>query len=736
MRIPQFRRRVPRVRQHDITDCGAACLASVAGHYGLRLPISRIRQYASTDRKGTNVLGLIEAATRLGFTAKGVRGPFESLAKIPLPAIAHVVVNERLQHYVVVYAVTKTHVVLMDPGDGRVHERTHKDFQKEWTGVLVLLVPGEQFQACDATTSLASRFWRLVRPHRSVMLQALVGAALYTVLGLSMAVYVQKIVDHVLVDGNRNLLNLMSVAMLVLLAAQVYLGSMKSFFLLRTGQRIDAQLILGYYTHLLKLPQRFFDTMRVGEIISRVNDAVKIRAFINDVSLELVVNVFVVLFSLSLMFVYSWKLALLMLAVVPLYAGLYGVTNRLNRKTQRGLMESAAELESQLVESLNAVATIKRFGLEPFANLKTETRFVRLLRGVYRSGTNAILSGNAAQLISRLATIVLLWMGAGLVIERALTPGELMSFYALIGYLTGPVMMLIGMNRTVQDALIAADRLFEIMDLEREEAGARVELTPDMIGDIRFQDVSFRYGSRVQVFDRLSLLIPRGRMTAVVGESGSGKSTLLSLLQNLYPLESGQIRIGDYDLRYVGNESLRRVVGVVPQQIDLFSGDVIDNVAVGEFEPDLRRVMDVARMLGITEFVEKLPNGFHTHLGENGATLSGGQRQRLAIARALYRQPEILILDEATSSLDSLSEQYVQTALRQLREQRKTVVVIAHRLSTVMHADKIVVLEAGAVVEEGTHAELLQREGCYFKLWQHQMPLALVPSPARLPLSA
>lgn len=711
-----------QIKQHDITDCGAACLASVAANYNFRLPIAKIRQYASTDKKGTNVLGMIEAAHKMGFDAKGVKGVFESLFKIPTPTIAHVVIKEVLHHFVVIYNVTSKHIEVMDPADGRMHKIDHETFKKQWTGVLILLAPNQGFKTGNEKISVRKRLWYLISPHRSIMAQALFGACIYTLLGLSTSIYVQKIVDHVLVEGNKNLLNLLSVIMIVLLLAQVFLGTIKTIFILKTGQKIDAQLILGYYKHLLKLPQHFFDTMRVGEIISRVNDAVKIRTFINDAAINLAVNIFIVIFSFALMFTYYWKLALIMLLIIPVYGLIYFITNKLNKRTQRKLMENAAELESQLVESLNAVGTIKRFGLERYANSKTEIRFVKLLKSVYQSGLNSTFSLNSSEFIARLFTIILLWAGAYYVVDNTITPGELLSFYAIIGYFTGPVGDLIGMNKTIQDALIAGDRLFELMDLEREDEEKRINLSAEMIEDIHFNDVHFRYGSRVTVFNQLNLDIPHGKVTAIVGESGSGKSTIVSLLQNLYPLTSGSITIGKYNLKYISNNSLRRMVSVVPQKIDLFAGNVIENIAVGDFEPDMKKIVNICLNLGIMEFIEKLPNGFNTYLGENGVNLSGGQKQRIAIARALYRDPEILILDEATSSLDSASEQYVQRCIQILKEKRKTIILIAHRLSTVVNADSIIVLEKGEVLAQGTHKTLYEQKSKYYNLWQQQIP--------------
>ncbi|MDR2805458.1 MAG: peptidase domain-containing ABC transporter [Dysgonamonadaceae bacterium] len=709
------------IKQQDITDCGAACLASVAAFYGLKLPIARIRQYAFTDRKGTNVLGMIEAASKLGFEAKGVKGPMECLTEIPQPAIAHIIVNEQLQHFVVIYQVTKTHIIIMDPADGKMHKKSLEKFQKEWTNVLILLLPAETFEKGNQKQNSLNSFLNLIRPHKSIMTQALFGAVIYSILGLSTSVYISKITDYVLVDQNLNLLNLMGIVMILIILLRTFIGAMKSILALHTGQQIDASLILGYYKHLLTLPQQFFDNMRVGEIISRVNDAVKIRIFINNVSIDLIVNILILIFTLSLMLVYSWKLAAITLISAPVFLLIYFFFNRLNKKYQRKIMESGADLEAHLVESLNSVATIKQFGIENFANLKTENRFVNVLRNTYKSIYGSIMAGNGLELVSAGITIAILWAGSYFVIQRELTPGTLMLFYSLTGYVLGPISKLISSNQTIQDALIAADRLFQLMDLEREEEDIpKIRLEQDMVGDIQFNNVSFRYGSRKQVFESLNLSIAKGKTTAIIGESGSGKTTLVSLLQHLYSIQSGNIYIGKYNLSQISNESLRRMVGAVPQQIELFAGTIIDNIAVGDFEPDIKKIVELSEQLGIREFIEKLPNAYMTLVGEHGASLSGGERQRIAIARTLYRDPEILIFDEATSSLDSVSEKYVKQTLNNLAQQGKTVIIIAHRLSTTKNADTIIVLRAGKVMETGTHAQLLKKRGVYRNLWEEQ----------------
>ena len=714
--------KVIKIKQQDITDCGAASLASVCAYYGLKFPIARIRQYAFTDKKGTNVLGMIEAAKKLGLEAKGVRAQSEALKIIPLPAIAHIVVKEILHHFVVIYKVSSKYIEYMDPSDGELHRVAWDKFQKEWTGVLILLEPKECFIQGNMKTSILHRFLQLVSPHKRIMVEVLFGAIVCSILGLSTSIYVGKIVDYVLVDQNTNLLNLMGVLMLIIIIVRIFISSTKSILALKTSQMIDATLILGYYKHILNLPQLFFDTMRVGEIISRVNDAVKIRTFINNVSVDLTVNILILVFAVSVMFAYSWQLALVTLVSAPLFLTVFLLFNRLNKKYQRYIMETGADLESQLVESLNAITTIKRFGIEDHANLKTESRFVRLIRNTYISSRGAIFASSGIDLISSAVTVVILWVGSRLVLEQSLTPGNLMIFYSLIGYVLSPIGTLITSNQIIQDAMIAADRLFQILDLEVEESNMeqRITLTPEIIGDIAFEKVSFSYGSRKQVFESLNLTIPKGRTTAIVGESGSGKTTLISLLQHIYPIQSGNINIGKYDISMISNESLRRVISTVPQKVELFAGTLLSNICLGDLQPDMRRVFDIIEKLGLKDFVDGMPQGLDTFISEQGTTLSGGERQRISIARALYKQPEILIFDEATSSLDSISERYVKQILTDLATQGKTIIVIAHRLSTVKDADMIVVIDKGVVAEYGTHNNLIIQKGVYSKLWKEQ----------------
>jgi ATP-binding cassette subfamily B protein len=694
-----------------------ACLASIAAWYKLHLPIARVRQLAGTDTRGTTALGLVQAAAALGFEAKGIRAAREALDALPLPAIAHVM-RGSIHHWVVLARVASAKVEIMDPASGDRRQATRADFEAEWSGVAIVLSPAAGFLPGNRRSSVSRRFVALLAPHRDLLGMALAGAAVHTALGLATTVYVQQVVDHVLVDGNRNLLNLMSVALVLVIVAQGLLGAMKGLLVLHTGQRIDATLILGYYRHLLGLPQRFFDTMRIGEITSRIGDAVRIRALINDMALELVISTMVIVLSLALLFVYSLRLGAIVAAIIPIYGAIWALANARNRRASRDLMERSAELQSQLVESIASIGTVKRFGLQGAMELRTEVRFVRLLRAVFRSARTSLMAGTATSVLSRLAVVTVLWVGSILVIDRRLTPGELMSSYALLGYLTAPLLTLISANRGIQEALIAADRLFEIMDLERDRLSARACVAPAQGGDVELECVTFRYGAHSAGVRDITVRFRRGAITAIVGPSGSGKSTIAALVQRVYLADEGCVRVGGIDIRHLSEESIRALISAVPQRIDLLAGSVLDNITVGDAHPDMSRVLHAVRAADLSETIERLPGGFDAQVGEYGATLSGGERQRIAIARALYRDPEILILDEATSSLDAHALRRMRTLMDDQRARGKTVIVIAHHLELVADADLIVVMENGRVIEEGTHADLIARRGAYQSLWE------------------
>ena len=735
-------RRVPKVRQHDASDCGVACLASIAQHHRQRVSIARLRQYANTDMSGTSLLGLARAARQLGYSAKGVRATPDTLARAPMPVVAHVTLTSGAHHYVVVERADARRVWLMDPDGGERRIEARPSFDARWSGVLLLLAPESDRVPAGEVTARRERLWALVRPHRSSLAQALLGALVYTLLGLMMSIYVQQIVDSVLAEGRLGPLHVMTLAMLGIALAQTVIGGMRAALMLHVGQHIDAGLILGYYGHLLRLPLSFFDRMRVGELTSRITDAVKIRAFVGEVVVEAMANVIVVVASAVMMFSYDWRLAAWTLGLLPMYAGLYAVGARLNRRQQRTLMERGAAMESQIVESLTAAGTVKRFGLEEHAALATEARFVRLFRSVGEAARTAIWIGGAASLVSRVGTIGLLWLGASRALAQELSTGQLMSCYALLGFLTGPALSLVGFSRAAAEARVAGERLFDIMELEPEARGAPVPLTRDQAGDVRFEEVSFRYGGRAAALINVSFTCARGEVTALVGESGSGKSTIASLVQRLYPADDGRILVGPHDVAHLELDSLRRLVGVVPQTIDLFTGSILENLAIGDPSPDIGRLVRLCADVGLRDTIERMPQGWLTSVGERGVALSGGERQRLAIVRALYRDPSVLILDEATSALDSANEQLILDVMHRAADSGTTVIVIAHRLTTIRAAHHIIVLAKGRVVEEGDHIFLIEAGGAYARLWAHQHPevarraLQSCDGPRRTPMVA
>lgn len=708
------------VRQRNSTDCGAACLLSVAAFYNLKVPIIKIRKLASSDQKGTNVMGIVEAADKLGFSAKAVKGQMSSLPKIPIPAIAHLHREDGMLHFVVIYKNEKNKIRYMDPETGKMHNVSHEEFLKTWTGVVILIAPNISLEKTQ-TPSLFRRFMFILAPHKDVLIQALIGTAIFTILGLSLSIYVQKIVDYVLPEANKNLMNLLSVMLIVILGLQFLLGYIRSIFLLKISLSLNNQLNTSFYRYLIQLPQKFFDVTPVGDLMSRLEDVSKIRSFVYELAINVAINLFVILFSFGLMFTYHWKLALLMLLIIPIYALIYVIVDKMNDSNQRKHLENVVGQRSHLVETLNSISTIKKLGLETFMNFRMEGHVVRLTETGETQTRNIIFSTFATDFSAKFFTILMLWPGAYWVIDGTLSAGELLSFYSVLGYFTLPASNLINSNRAVRESLLAAERLFEIADIQTEYGDDKVEFTNELAGNIEFKNVDFRYGARLKIFEKLNIVIPKGKITALIGESGSGKTTLAALLQNIYQPQSGAIMIGGYDLQMFSPDSLRKHISIVPQKIELFAGTVLENITAGDFDPDMKRVFEIAQKLEINKFVDLLPQGYNTSLKENGEGLSGGQKQLIAVARTLYKESEIIVFDEASSALDAVNEKRLLQIIQELKSDDKTIILITHRISSARYADQIIVLHDGKAIEQGTHESLIEMPDTkYSQLWQNQ----------------
>jgi ATP-binding cassette subfamily B protein len=707
------------IRQHDITDCGAACLATISKQYGLSISITKIREVAGTDKKGTNAFGIIKAAQELGFTAKAVKGNQEAFfSEFPLPAIAHVVVDGKLLHYVVIQKITKKQVIISDPAKG-LRKVTPEEFFKEWTGVLIMLVPSETFKKGKDTKNLFERFWNLLIPQKRLILDVFLASIIITVLGIIGALYFQIIIDDILSADIVKTLHIISIGVILLKLFATLLAYIRSQLLIYLGQKLDIALLLGYYDHVLKLPMNFFGTRRVGEIISRFQDASSIRNAISNATLTMMIDSIMAVVGAVILCCKSPILFLIALIIVALYAILVFAFNNGYRKANEKQMEDNAQLTSYLVESLNGIQTVKAFNGELDVQFQTESKFIKLLRSIFNLGHLGNMQSGLKLLISSVGEVAILWVGAYNVIKGNMTIGSLVSFNALLVYFIDPVKNIINLQPTLQTAMVASDRLGEILDLEleKDEREERKIAPSTLKGDIAINNLSFRYGTRKLILEDFSMYIEKGQRVAIVGESGAGKSTIAKILLGFYPYEKGSITIGDYALPDIRLDSLRDKIAYVPQETFLFSDSIMKNLTFGLENPDPEEVIEVAKIARVHEFVNELPLRYETMLDENGANLSGGQRQRIAIARAMLKKPDILILDEATSNLDAVTEKAIQETINAY-SQGMTTIIIAHRLSTIRSCDRIFVMEKGKIVEENTHDELMKVKNGYYRTLQ------------------
>ena len=614
------------VKQHDITDCGAACLATISKQYGLNLSISKIREVAGTDKQGTNAYGMIKAAEQLGFSAKGVKGDKEAFfTEFPLPAIAHVVVDGSLLHYVVIHKITKKQIIIADPGKGIV-KYTPEEFFKIWTGVLILLVPTSKFQKGNENKGVLSRFFGLMFPQKRLLLNIFISSLIITVFGILTSFYFRFIMDDIVPNSLRKTLITLSIGVIVLYIFKAVLEAFRNHLMLYLSQKLDIPLILGYYQHVLGLPMNFFGTRKVGEIVSRFMDASKIRDAISSATLSIMIDTLMALVGGIVLFSQNHLLFGISVIVVALYGVIVFAFNKPVKKINEKQMEDNSQVTSYLVETLNGIETVKAFHAEDKAQAKTDKLFVKLLKSVFKGGmiTNAQQTLTGA--ISTIGGTVILWVGVVSVLNGNMTLGSLLTFNALLAYFLDPVKNLINLQPTMQTAIVAAERLSEILDLELEKAAdENRKLSPQTLNyPIKIENLDFRYGTRKLVLENINMTIGAGEKIALVGESGSGKTTLSKLLMNFYPWEKGEIFIGDYNLKDINLESLRNRIAYISQDIFLFSGTIRENLELGNEDATLEDIIEACKLSKADEFINQMPLRYETMLEENGANLSKG----------------------------------------------------------------------------------------------------------------
>lgn len=712
------------IKQHDITDCGAACLATISKQYGLTLPISKIREVAGTDKQGTNAYGIIKAAEQIGFTTKGVKGNEEALfTEFPLPAIAHVVIDGSLQHYVVIHKITKKTIVVADPAKGIVKYKPD-EFFKIWSGILIIMVPTPSFKKGNQKENSLIKFFKLLIPQKRLILTIFLASLLVTILGIIGSFYFRFIMDDVVPNGLSKSLHIVSIGIILLYLFKILLDFFRNHLMLYLSQKLDIPLILGYYHHVLDLPMNFFGTRKVGEIISRFMDASKIREVISGATLTIMIDTLMAIIGGVVLFSQNSLLFGISVVLLILYAVIVFCYNRPIKKINEKQMENNSQLTSYLVESLNGIETIKSFNAEEKAQNKTEKLFVRFLKSIFKGGFLANGQQSLTNAIYVLGETVILWVGTVNILNGYLTIGELITFNALLAYFLDPVKNLINLQPRMQTAIVAADRLGEILELTPEKTNVENNKIKNinLNKDIQISNLDFRYGRRKLILKNISLNIPCGSKIALVGESGSGKTTLVKLLMRLYNFEKGTIMFDDYNIEDINVETLRDRIAYISQDVFLFSGSIRENLLLGNEQATLEDIIDVCKLSKANEFIETLPLRYETLLEENGANLSGGQKQRLAIARALLKKPDILIMDEATSNLDSITEAAIGKTINSLSGDITTI-IIAHRLSTIMRCDEIYVMNNGEIVEHGTHSDLMKAKNTYYKLWEEQIPV-------------
>ncbi len=712
---PWWGQRYPFIAQQSAADCGLACLAMVGQYWGKRLNLSELSQRAGVQRSGVSLQTLAITAEAVGFQARPVRASLGRLVGQARPWIAH----WQGDHYVVVYQAKGQYLGIADPALGR-QKLSHAEFQRHWTGYALLLDPTAQLATIESETPTFQRFWRLLGNYRALIGQIILVSLLIQVFGLVTPLLTQFILDRVIGQRSLTELNVFAIGLLLFGLWRVGLIAARQYWLDYFANRLDLILVSGFISHTLLLPLSFFTTRPVGDLMTRVQENQKVQLFLTRQAIVVWLDALMVFVYLALMAYYNGALTLLVVGLLVAIALLVFAATPFMRQVSRDIFRQSAAENSALVEMLTGIGTIKSAAAEHILRWRWEDRLTEALNARFRgqklANTLQVISG----LVNTIGSTALLWYGAILVIQGTLTVGQFVAFNLLLGSVITPVLSLAQLWDELQEVVVAAERLNDVFQIPPETSPQKPLLVlPPLLGAIEFANVTFCYGAdqTTNTLEGISFAVAAGQTVAIVGPSGSGKSTLLGLLQGLYQPTSGSIFLDGHDIRHVSLRSLRSQLGVVPQDCFLFSGTILENITLFRPEFTLEQVIAVARLAEAHGFIQDLPLGYQTKVGERGTTLSGGQRQRIAIARALLGDPRLLLLDEATSSLDAEAERRFRENLSRIRR-HCTVCIIAHRLSTVRDADLILVLDRGILVEQGTHSELMAQQGLYYHLAQ------------------
>ncbi|MFZ5993681.1 MAG: type I secretion system permease/ATPase [Thermodesulfobacteriota bacterium] len=698
-------------------DTGLSCLVMLAKYHGVAADPAQLKHAFAIGHEGMTATDIVRAAKELGFKAKTATVGYERLQRLPLPAIAEFKDNE----YIILAKADAEQLLVLRPVETKPRILKKEEFLSRWEGKIILLsCRGTNLPGSEEVFGLKwfiPTIWKYRRPLSEVLIASLV----LQIFGLVTPIFTQVIIDKVLVHRGLTTLDVLVIGLVAIALFEAVLNILRTYVFTHTTSKIDVSLGTRLFKHLLSLPLRYFEVRRVGDTVARVRELENIRHFLTGAPLTSLLDVMFIAVFVIVMFFYSTTLTLVALAALPFFAALSAVVtpllrHRLDEKFNRG-----ADAQSYLVEAVSGVQTVKSFALEPEVRKKWEG----LLSSYIRAGFKTYqLSGSASaigQFINRTSYLLILWVGAHLVIDGKLTVGQLIAFQMLSARVSDPVLRLVQMWQEFQQAGLSIRRLGDIFNTTPEPAinPAKARL-PAIKGHVKIESVRFRYRmDGPEVLRNFSFEIQPGMVVGIVGRSGSGKSTLAKLIQRLYIPESGRILIDGVDISLADPAWLRRQIGVVLQENFLFNGSVRDNMAIHYPSASMSDIVRVAQVAGAHEFILELPEGYDTVVGENGTALSGGQRQRVAIARALLMNPRILIFDEATSALDYESESIIQRNLKKICQGR-TVIIIAHRLSTLRHANRIMVIDRGELVESGAHDELMANRGLYHYLHSQQ----------------